>query len=157
MTENGNWLSHGFKKAPSLFEAQTALGWGVVVTLLALVGVLYLVQGSQIIISGYQMQRMTAELKELQEINTQLESQIASARSAAELQSEAQRLGFRPAGPDDIEYLPVEGYPQLPGDNPLVAAVHSTLPENESQPIRWLQGFNRAFHGWTHATAGGEN
>ena len=157
MAENENWLSHGFKKAPSLFEAQTALGWGVVVTLLALVGVLYLVQGSQIIISGYQMQRMTAELKELQETNTQLEAQIASARSAAELQSEAERLGFRPAGPDDIEYLSVDGYPQLPGGNPLAAAGQNNPPGDESQPSRWLQGFNRAFHGWTYATAGGDN
>jgi len=151
MLGDRNWLSHGFKRAPSLFEAQAALGWGVVVALAALVGVLYLTLGSEAVISGYNMQRMTWELKLLQQENTKLEAQIAKYQSVNALQSRAQELGFIPADPEDIEYMPVNEYPPVP-EEPVI--VHPQIAPQESEGS-WWDNLLRGFTGWTKATAGG--
>ncbi|MBN1316402.1 MAG: hypothetical protein JXA42_13080, partial [Anaerolineales bacterium] len=116
MTETGNWLSHGFKKAPSFFEAQSALGWGVLLALFALVGVAYLLQGSQAVVSGYRMQQMTSELKILQEQNTLLEAEIAAVQPVSELKNKSIYLGFVNAGFENIEYVTIHDYPSMPGD-----------------------------------------
>jgi len=152
MSDNGNWLSHGFKRVPSLFETQAALGWGVVVALLALLGVVYLAQARQIIASGYNMQKWTAELKELQEQNTYLEDQIAAGQPIEHLQARARELGFVPARPEDIEYLVVENYPPTPGQ---AAGAAAQTPEPPGGVGRWWSGLARGFTGWTQSTAGG--
>lgn len=152
MSENENWLSHGFKRAPSLFEAQSALGWGVVVALLSLLGVVYLSQASQQIASGYHMQVMTFELKELQKDNTYLEAQIAAGQQVEHLRRKAIALGFSPADPEDIEYLPVNDYPSTPGQVPLPTP--QVVPEPERGLNGWWRGLTSGFTGWTRATAG---
>lgn len=152
MSENESWLSHGFKRAPSLFEAQSALGWGVVVALLSLLGVVYLSQASQQIGSGYHMQVMTYELKELQKDNIYLEAQIAAGQQVEQLHRRAIALGFSPADPEDIEYLPVHNYPSTPGQAP--PGIHLVVPEPQGGLNGWWQGLTRGFTGWTRATAG---
>ncbi len=152
MSENGNWLAHGFKRAPSLFEAQAALGWGVIVTLLTLLGVVYLSQASQMIALGYDMQQLTTELKDLQKENTYLEAQIAAGQRVEQLQRQAIELGFSPSGPNDIEYLPVNDYPPTPGQ------VEAVAPPAPPEPVggltSWWRGLSRGFTGWTRSTVG---
>ncbi len=151
--EGKSILSHGFKRAPSLFETQSALGWGVIVVLLSLVGVVYLAQGSQKIITGYQMQQLTVDIKELQERNVYLEAQIAAAQSLEDLRSRARALGFVDADPERIEYLRVDGYPTTPG--PIIIPESPAPPEPIGGLSNWWQGLMRGFTGWTQGTSGG--
>lgn len=95
----------------TLTEAQAVLGWGVILVLAALVGTLYVNQASRIATIGRRVQVMQAELANLKRENAALERQIATAQDLNRLQAEAARLGFLPAGPDDIEYLIVPNYP----------------------------------------------
>lgn len=152
MSDRENWLSHGFKRAPSFFEAQAALSWGVIVALLALLGVVYLSEASQMISSGYHLQEMAGRLRELQKENTYLDAEIATAQHVEQLQRQAIGLGFSPAHPGDIEYLPVPNYPPTPGQP--VVEVAPDPRESVGEPTGWWRGLVRGFMGWTRSTAG---
>lgn len=152
MSDNENLISHGFKRASSFLEAQAALSWGVIVALLAMLGVVYLSEASQKISSGYRLLEMSSELRELQKENTFLDAEIAAAQQLKQLQSQAVELGFSLATPEEIEYLPVPNYPPTPG-----TPVEVTKParvESEGGLAGWWRGLTRGFTGWTRATAG---
>jgi hypothetical protein len=151
MLGDGNWLPHGFKRAPSLFQAQAALGWGVVVALMALLGVVYLTLGSDSIVSGYHIQQMTWELTALQRENAQLEARIAKFEDVGNLQSRAQEMGFVAAGPEQIEYLRVDNYPPVPGEGvPDRAGIELDVADTSTS---WWLKLTRGFTDWSRSTA----
>jgi hypothetical protein len=152
MLGDGNWLPHGFKRAPSLFRAQAALGWGVVVALMALLGVVYLSLGSDSIVSGYRIQQMSWELARLQRENAQLEARIATFEAVGDLVNRAREMGFVPAGPDQIEYLMVDDYPPAPGEG--VPDRVWALPDVPDERVPWWGRFAQGFVGWAQSTAG---
>ena len=154
MSNNDKGLSHGFRRAPLILDTQVALGWGVVVVLIVMLLVVYLVQGSQQVESGYHMQRMTWELNALQETNIKLERLIAAGQSVEDLQQRAEQLGFVKAGPDDIEYLRVENYPGDSGE--AMVGVAESETERDDTLSQWLRGSVRGFSGWRSGVAGGE-
>lgn len=123
-------------------------------SLVALVGVLYLTLGSETVISGYNMQQMAWELKSLQQENTKLEAQIAGYQSVEALQSRAIEMGFVPAGPDDIEYVPVNQYPPVP-DEPVLESPQPSVSTQENSVSSWWQTLISGFKNWTQATAVG--
>ncbi|GIK55696.1 MAG: hypothetical protein HND44_13380 [Chloroflexi bacterium] len=95
----------------TLTEAQAVLGWAVILVLAALVGAIYVSQASRTASVGRRIQMMQAEMETLKRENAAMERQIAEAQRLTRLQAEAARLGFVPAGPDDIEYIIVPNYP----------------------------------------------
>jgi hypothetical protein len=74
-------------------------------------GTIYLYQASRIATVGRHVQDLQNELDEVKRINSELDRQIAEGQSLERLQSEAERLGFVKARPEDIEYLIVPDYP----------------------------------------------
>ncbi len=152
MSDSDNWLSHGFRRASGLLEKQAALGWAVIVALLALLGVIYLARGSQMIMTGYRMREHTDELRALQEENIVLEARITTVRSLDELRDKARAMGFTLAGPGDIEYLIVDGYPS--GLGPVKEAPVPPIPETATWTASWWAGLIRGFGGWTQSMAG---
>lgn len=111
-----------------LTEAQAAIGWGIILVLAALLGAIYVRQASRIATVGRRVQVKQIELVELKRQNADVEQSIAEAQSLDRLQSEAIRLGFVPADPEDIEYVVV---PQYPADNGETAVF---LPTPTAQP-----------------------
>jgi hypothetical protein len=99
------------KRLSWLTEAQAAIGWGIVLILAALLGTIYLRQASRIAAVGRHVQITQIELEDIKRNNANLEQQIAEAQSLERLQAEAIRLGFKPAQPEDIEYIIVPDYP----------------------------------------------
>jgi hypothetical protein len=159
MFGDGNWLPHGFKRAPSLFRAQAALGWGVAVALMTLLGVVYLTLGSDSVVAGYHIQQMTWKLTTLQRENAQLEAEIAEFGAVRDLQNRARAMGFVPAGPEEIEYLRVDNYPPTPGDG--VPEPTRKEPDSIGARESWWRRLTVGFTGWTQSTteaaAGGRN
>lgn len=94
-----------------LTEAQAALSWGIILALGALLGTIYLYQASRIASVGRHVQELQNELDEVKRVNAELEREVAEGQSLQRLQSEAERLGFVRARPEDIEYLIVPDYP----------------------------------------------
>ena len=151
MLGDGNWLPHGFKRAPSLFRAQAALGWGVVVALMALLGVVYLTLGSDSIVAGYRIQQMTWELTKLQRENAQLEARIAEFEAVGDLQKRGREMGFVPAGHEEIEYLVVDDYPPVSGEG--IPDRASAKPDVSDVSVSWWGRLTGGFTGWTRGTA----
>lgn len=97
-----------------LTEAQVALSWGVLLTLAALVGAIYLYQTSRIAESGRRVQILQNELDKTKQENIELERDIAEAQSLGRLQEDALKLGFTRASPGDVEYVVIPDYPEAP-------------------------------------------
>lgn len=119
------------RRFSSLTEAQAALGWSIILVLVALLGAIYLSQASRIATVGRRVQVQQNQLQALKRENSALERRIAEAQSLERLQQEAIRLGFIQAQPDDIEYLIVPDYPP---ESSAAAAVEAT-PEPTPVPL----------------------
>jgi len=119
-----------------LTEAQAALGWGVILILVALLGAIYLNQASRIASVGRRVQVLQNELERLKRDNAFLARQIAEEQSLDRLSQEAALLGFVPARPDDIEYLIVPNYPATSATTPMDSDVE-TVPKDEAPATMW--------------------
>ena len=119
-----------------LTEAQVVLGWGVVLSLIALLGAIYLFQTSRIASTGRMVQELQFELDDIKRINSELERDIAEAQSLNRLQIDAQKFGFIKASPENVDYLIVTAYPQENGMSP---------EEESSQQPEPLDDFRSAF------------
>ena len=130
------------KRLNALTEAQAALGWGVILVLAALLGTIYVSQASRIAAVGRRVQILQNELTDLKRQNNDLERDIAAAQALDRLQSEAIRLGFVEADPDDIEYIIVPEYPaELIETDPLAIVPTVTAVPPPAQTVRealWL-------------------
>lgn len=122
-----------------LTEAQAALGWGVILLLSAVLGVIYLSQASGIAAVGRRVQNLQADLDYTKRQNANLERQIAEAQSLERLQQEALRLGFVQAQADQIEYIVVPDYPIEVEAVALVMEPVSTAPPADTiGELLWL-------------------
>ena len=99
------------RRLGKLSEAQAAMGWGIILLILTLLGAIYLNQSSKIAAVGRHVQELQYELNEVQRENAQVERDIAEAQSLERLHAETVRLGFVPSQASDIEYLVVPDYP----------------------------------------------
>ncbi|MCB8944707.1 MAG: hypothetical protein H6658_13240 [Ardenticatenaceae bacterium] len=123
-----------------LTEAQAALGWGVILVLATLLGVIYLTQASRIAAVGRRVQVLQNDLIDLKRENAELERRIAEAQSLEQLQDEAIRQGFAQAVPEDIEYITVSDYPAATSEpilevRPEATAVAPQPPATISEAI----------------------
>lgn len=119
-----------------LTEAQAALGWGVILILVALLGAIYLNQASRIATIGRRVQSLQIQVDNVKRENASREREIAQAQSLDRLQSEATRLGFRRARPNDIEYVIVPDYPVAP---PAPLLIASAPPPPAAEAIERIQ------------------
>jgi cell division protein FtsL len=119
-----------------LTEAQAALGWGVILILVALLGAIYLNQASRIATVGRHVQSLQIQVDNVKRENAALEREIAHAHALDRLQREATRLGFRRARPDDIEYIIVPDYPVV---TPALVPLRAPAPQAPAEPIERLQ------------------
>ena len=130
------------RRLSRLTEAQAALGWAVILVLLALLGVIYLSQASRIAVVGRRVQQLQGELDGLKRENAELERLIAAAQSLERLQERAIQQGFRTATTEDIEYIIVPNYPVVASQpEPVVftaAPVVLPSPPETMQEAVWL-------------------
>ncbi|MDM8519289.1 septum formation initiator family protein [Anaerolineales bacterium HSG6] len=81
----------------------TFLAWG------------YLTQASAVTTTTYQIDGMRLELDQLRNQNAELVLEIAQLESLSRVESRARNLGFAPT--TQVEYIQVETYPALDGDD----------------------------------------
>ena len=126
------------KRLGQLTEAQAALGWGIALVLIALLGTIYLRQTSQIATLGREVQLLQINLDNVRRENGEIERKIAEGQSLELLQAEAARMGFVPAGADDIDYIIVENYPETAViSQPIATITPVEQPANMTEAIRW--------------------
>lgn len=122
------------KRLNWLTEAQAALGWGIILVLIAVLGTIYLSQASRIAVTGRRVQMMQNELETLKRDNAEVERTIAASQSLERLQQQAQEMGFVEAQPGDIEYLVIPDYPQATAVPPTLAIDPAATPEPALAP-----------------------
>ncbi|MGD8586701.1 MAG: hypothetical protein PVH65_00295 [Chloroflexota bacterium] len=121
-----------------LTEAQVALSWGVLLTLAALVGAIYLHQTSRIAESGRRVQILQNQLDKIKQENIELERDIAEAQSLERLQEGAINLGFTRASPGDVEYVVIPNYPEAPSVEATPESTVQSEPADSLAEAIWL-------------------
>ena len=104
-------LLRAFRQAPWRTQTQAVAAWSVTLLIIAVIGGLYLAVASRAGTAGRDLQRYEAEKAELTQANDELRAKLAELRSITRLANRARELGFAPAQPDQVEYVPVKNYP----------------------------------------------
>lgn len=127
------------KRLSWLTEAQAALGWGIILVLVAVLGTIYLSQASRIAVTGRQVQMMQNELETLKRDNANVEQTIAESQSLSRLQERAREMGFVAAQPETIEYLVIPDYPSGTAVPPTLEAQPDSAATAVSQPVTTIE------------------
>lgn len=116
-----------------------------VIVLLALVtliiGGLYLAQATTNITTVRDIELLRQERQRLERENEQLKADIARLESIDNRMNRAATLGFQPAGPEDIQYLIVDGYEyRKPTAIPTQVLVPTVTPQSYDEDFAgWLR------------------
>lgn len=84
-------------------------------------------------------------IEELEQINADLQTQLASLTSDAVMAERAREMGFQPVEPDDVMYIVVPGYapPQpaalAPPPGPVTASNPTLAPAYKQSLVDWLR------------------
>jgi cell division protein FtsB len=113
-------------------DRRTAAGAMFILTLLSLIGWLYLTQASYVTVTSYHLAALRAERDELRRQNAQLTYEISRLTTRNQVQARARQLGFAPVS--QVRYLAVADYPaskQLAAARNLTADI-SRIPDDEN-------------------------
>jgi cell division protein FtsL len=113
MTKSSRQTRELTRRLRKLTEVQAAVGWGLILLVIALLGVIYLNQSSRIATVGRRVQTLQYDLSILQSDNADIEREIARAQSLTRLQKEAENMGFVRTEPGSVEYLVIPDYPAV--------------------------------------------
>ncbi len=114
----------------------------VLLALVALIiGGLYLAQATTDITTVRDIEVLRQQRGQLERENEQLKADIARLQSIENRMDRAATLGFRPAGPEDIQYLIVDGYEyREPTPIPTQILAPTATPQNYDEDFAgWLQ------------------
>jgi cell division protein FtsL len=89
---------------------QGFLGFLLVLVLVASVAMVYLNVSARAVTMGHEIQAMTEKIQNLDQVNEDLETQLATLRSSSTMEERARELGFEPADAGHITYMEVPGY-----------------------------------------------
>ncbi|HEX9675493.1 MAG TPA: hypothetical protein VGA07_05900 [Anaerolineales bacterium] len=141
---------HAFRQAPWRLQfrntGRTVLG---VIGLLVLGGV-YLAVNAKVARAGRELLVLEGRREALQRANSELGAALAAATAPEIMRQRAAYLSFHPAGPEDVDYMFVEGYSGEPGFDPprplsSISDRRSMLSPAYTETLgewlaRWLEG-----------------
>jgi hypothetical protein len=134
---------HAYKSAPWRIEIQWAGSASLAVISFLMVGALYLSVSSGTAVAGREIQELNAAMIANQQINTDLQTELATLTSSSTMVDRALELGFRPVAPDEVEYLVVPGYfepkPDILASAELPQMSAQTVPHEYNESLlNWL-------------------
>lgn len=135
-------------------QSQTVIIIALIVVLGVIVGGLYLAQATTSIATARDIELKDEERGRLQRENERLRAEIARAQRLDNLHTRAATLGFVEAGPNDIQYIVVDGYTYeqpIPTTTPIsITATPETYEENFSGWFqRQFDNLRQQFSGWS--------
>lgn len=116
-TATGN-RRHASRRSSQRFGSSPARRTIMAVVVLMAVGAMYLAVSAEAANAGREVLQLERRREELMQQNAELTARLASLTDPARMRARADELGFRPAGPQDIEFVEVEG---LPGQDEFAA------------------------------------
>ena len=139
-----DYLVHAYRQAPWRIQRQWLGGFLLAVLGIAMVASLYLDVTAQAAISGRQIQNLTSDIITVQQGNADLETKLAELNSSTSMEARADRLGYQPVDPKELQYIVVPGYvvpkPDILALTPTFRpSAPSIPPEYTESLIEWLQ------------------
>lgn len=124
------------------FQRQWVITFVAVVAMLALLAALYLNVTASASIAGRQIQYLEVDIVANEQVNADLQTQIATLMSNTVLEQRAQAMGFEPVDRTKLEYMVVPGY-FPPSAVTMVSSVAPTeilanSPEFNETLIDWI-------------------
>jgi hypothetical protein len=135
--ETVDHLVHAYKQAPWRIQRQWGSAFLLAVLGSAMIATLYLMVTSQAAIIGREIQDLRQEVAESERTSADLSTELASLTSKDEMASRAIAMGFRPVGPNELEYLSVPGYVAPKGV--MLATEPEIKPNLPSIPQEYMQ------------------
>jgi cell division protein FtsL len=136
-------IIHAYKQAPWRKQRQYIGAFLLLVVGVAMVAALYLDVTARTALAGRQIQSLRYEMTINQQMNADLETELARLTSSALMQQRALELGYRPVQPGELDYVLVPGYAAPEPDILLVAQdsppVSNQLPDEYTESLfEWL-------------------
>jgi hypothetical protein len=124
-------------------DARAAAGIMFILTLLSLIGWLYLTEASYVAATGYHLEALRAERDRLRWQNAQLAYELALLSTQDRVEERARQLGFAPVS--EVHYLAVADYPAAePKIARNITASSAQLAEEEG----WWSSLVARFVAW---------
>lgn len=143
-----------FRQAPWRVQVRSTSSTLLLLLALLAIGAMYLAVSAKVAEAGRRVLVLESRRSELMHENALLTARLAEMTAPQVMMARATDLGFQPAGPNDIEYVTVQGYrpadafvaPRPPGTfwedgTGLSPAFTETLGEWFT---RWMQSQHRA-------------
>lgn len=143
--ENVHRLTQAYSQAPWRKQLQWIGLFLLGLILVSLIAGIYLNVTARAATIGRSIQEMRREIDALKLSNADLETNLASITSSAEMEKRARELGFAPIDPDERLYIVVPGYttrrPAVVASPPAPAlrGAPSILPDYTQSLFDWLR------------------
>ncbi|QPC81932.1 cell division protein FtsL [Phototrophicus methaneseepsis] len=134
------WVDHTLGRRTWRPQNQAAILLGLAMVLALIFAGVYLSQVASYVATNREIAAMIEERDRLEFANEQLRVEIAELKTIPRLEARAQQLGFRPATPQEVQYVVIDGY------NPYR---EETVVDLESQDdTAPIVQYDETFSGW---------
>ena len=130
-------IIHAYKQAPWRVQRQWVGIFLLVVIGVAMVAALYLDVTARTAVTGREIQEMRVQITTIQRENADLETRLADLTSTAAMQQRAERLGYRPVQPGELDYVTVPGF--APPEPEILLAAKDSAPPTNTLPIEYTE------------------
>lgn len=128
---------HAYRQAPWRVQRQWVGVFLLVVIGAAMVAALYLDVTARTAVTGREIQEMRVEITTIQRENADLETQLADLTSTAAMRERAEKLGYRPVLPGELDYVAVPGF--APPEPAILLAAKDATPPLNSLPVEYTE------------------
>ncbi len=135
MTKSSRQTRELARKLSKLTEVQAAVGWGLILLVIALLGVIYLNQSSKTAAVGRRVQELRFEIVNIQRENSDIEREIAEAQSISRLKKEVDRMGFVRPETFYVEYLVIPPFTSITSEE----AQRKVQGQADARPVETMQ------------------
>lgn len=105
-----SWFRHTIQQQPWRGQTELAATLTLMVVVVIIISALYLIQTTGTATTVRMLEQMNDRRVDLERNNELLSAEIAELRSLPRVMTRAAEMGFHQAGPDEIEYIIVDGY-----------------------------------------------
>jgi cell division protein FtsL len=145
-------FAQSYAQAPWRKQLQVIGLFSLVLVVLAIVAGVYLTVSARAAAVGRDIQEKQKNILDRDREIEDLQAQLALILSSAEMESRADKLGFKPLAPDQVVYLDIPGYSQRPTAELAPASQRAVFPapglpaEYTESLFTWMsREFNQAY------------
>ncbi|MBN1202182.1 MAG: hypothetical protein JXJ20_10035 [Anaerolineae bacterium] len=139
-TKPPSWLQYTLREQPWRNQTQLVATLTLFVVVGITIATLYLIQTTTATTTARMLQQMDEQRERLERDNERLRAEIAEMQSLPRVMTRAAEMGFRDAGPDEIQYVIVDGYRY---NRPQVTPTPTPTPVGPEQEV-----YDETLSGW---------